>query len=424
MSKLPLELQLALRYLRPKRTFVSVITMISIVGVMLGVAVLIIVISVMSGFDRQLRERIFGFNAHVRIEESNTAMPNYRNVVSAVAGVPGVAGVSPYIQGPIVIETQSAKRQIAAPVLRGVDPDHEEDVSLLPESIIDGEFDVEGQGVVVGYELARVLDLHVGDNIAIYSHANLQQVQRLMKGDGEEKRMPLPDDYIIRGIFDVGYYEYNANVIVCSIFDAQELFLNGQDGVHGLFVDLEDAYQASAVKEVLTERLGPRFDIFTWFEEHASLLNALIVEKNMIRFLLFFIVLVAAFGITNSQITFVVQKTKEIGMLKALGATSFQVLLIFLAQSIVVGVAGVVAGLGLGLVAIQYRNEFLLWMNSVTGFNLFPPDIYGFALLPAVVDQNDLVIICGGSLVICALAGVLPAINAARLRPVESLRHD
>lgn len=424
MSKLPLEILLALRYLRPKRTFVSVITMISIIGVMLGVAVLIIVISVMSGFDRQLRDKLFGFNAHMRVDRPGTTMPAYREVVPVVAGEPGVKGVSPYIRGPIVIETQGMSQQIAAPFLRGVDPDHEASVSTLPESIIDGEFDIEGQGVVVGYELAHSLNLRVGDPIAIYSHSSLKQVQRLMKNEAEREHIPLPDDYVVRGIFDVGYFDYNANVIVCSIFDAQELFLGGNDSVHGLYIVLDDAYQAPDVQKSLAKKLGPAYDVSTWIDEHSSLLNALVVEKNMIRFLLFFIVLVAAFGITNSQITFVFQKTREIGMLRALGATGSQILLVFLGQSFIVGVAGVIAGFGLGLLAIQYRNEFLFWMNEVTGFSLFPAEIYGFNQLPAIVDPVDLVVICGGSLVICALAGVLPAINASRLKPVESLRHE
>ncbi|MCS1411486.1 MAG: Lipoprotein-releasing system transmembrane protein LolC [Verrucomicrobia subdivision 3 bacterium] len=424
MSKLPVELMFALRYLKPKRTFVSVITMISIIGVMLGVAVLIIVISVMSGFDLQLREKLFGFNAHLRVEEKGTTMAAYRDIVPAIVSEPGVQGVAPYITGPILIETQTVSRQIAAPVLRGIDPDHEEDVSLLPESIIDGEFDVEGQGIVVGYHLARALGLRVGDPIAIYSHSGLQKVHQMFNDEGERQRLPLPDDYVVRGIFDVGYYEYDANVIVCSVFDAQELFLNGSDAVHGLFVMLDDPYAGPEVQAVLQNKLGLRFDVFSWIDDNSSLLNALVVEKNMIRFLLFFIVLVAAFGITNSQITFVVQKTKEIGMLKALGATSGQVLLIFLGQSFIVGVIGVAAGFGLGLLALQYRNEFLLWMNQLTGFNMFPPEIYGFSLLPAVVKSSDLWVICGGSLVICAVAGILPAINASRLRPVESLRHE
>ncbi len=424
MSRLPLELQLALRYLRPKRTFVSLITMISVVGVMLGVAVLIIVISVMSGFDRQLRDTLFGFNAHLRITMPGTVMPSYREVLPQVADHLGVEGVSPYLLGPIVIETQTTHQQISAPVLRGVDPDHEHQVSTLPDSVVDGDFDVEGQGVVLGYQLAADLNLRLGDPIAIYSHSSLRQMHRLTRGEAEREHLPLPDDFVVRGIFDVGYYEYNVGVLVCSLWDAQDLFLGGSDAVHGLYVVLEDPYRAPQIKAELEAKLGNRYRVSTWYEEHSSILDALVVEKNMIRFLLFFIVLVAAFGITNSQITFVYQKTREIGMLRALGATSSQILLVFLGQSFIVGSAGVAAGLGLGLVAIQYRNEFLLWMNRMTGFNLFPPDIYGFNQLPAIVDPSDVMVICGGSLLICALSGIVPAVNASRLRPVESLRHE
>ncbi len=422
MSRLPVELLFALRYLRPKRTFVSVTTVISIVGVMLGVAVLIVVIGVMSGFDQQLREKLFGFNPHLRIEKWDAIMTAYSDVLSQVLAEPGVRTASPYIQGPIVVEAQTTPPRIDMPGLIGVDPERERGSSILPDSIIDGAFDVEGQGVVVGHHLASALKLRTGDPLAVYSHNGLRKIHRLMQGEGE--RMPLPDDYVVRGIFDVGYYEYDSNVIVCSVFDAQGLFLNDEDAVHGLRVILDDPYAAPVVQVALQEKLGPGFKVVSWLETHSSWLDALVVEKNMIRFLLFFIVLVAAFGITNSQITFVVQKTKEIGMLKALGANARQVLLIFLCQSFIVGTTGVLAGLGLGLLAIEYRNEFLLWMNRAMGFDLFPEQIYGFVLLPAALDVVDLMVICGGSLLICALAGILPAINAGRLRPAEALRRE
>lgn len=420
MSKLPVELLFALRYLKPKRTFVSVITMISIVGVMLGVAVLIVVIAVMSGFDQQLREKIFGFHPHLRVQEGDASMTAYREVLPKVLAAEGVREAVPYIAGPIVVETQTAAPRIAMPSLIGVDPERKS--GILPENVIDGDFDVEGQGVVIGHRLARALGLRIGDPLAVYSHSGLRQIHRLTQGGGEP--LPLPDDYIVRGVFDIGYYEYDSNVIVCSVFDAQELFLNGADAVHGIHVVLHNPYDAGAAQAALQNKLGDGFAVHSWLEEHSSLLNALVVEKNMIRFLLFFIVLVAAFGITSSQITFVVQKTKEIGMLKALGASARQILLIFLCQSFIVGIAGVITGFGLGLLAIEYRNEFLLWMNQAAGFDLFPASVYGFALLPAAVDAADLTTICGGSLLICSLAGVLPAINASRLRPVESLRHE
>ena len=155
-----------------------------------------------------------------------------------------------------------------------------------------------------------------------------------------------------------------------------------------------------------------------------AILTALLVEKNVMFYLLFFIVLVAAFGIMNSQITFVVQKTREIGVLKALGATRAQIMTVFLGQSLVVGVIGVAAGLALGMLALEFRNEFLHFMNRTTGLELFPAEIYAFTELPALIDRGDIALICGTALVICVLAGLAPAWNAGRLQPVEALRHE
>ena len=187
---------------------------------------------------------------------------------------------------------------------------------------------------------------------------------------------------------------------------------------------LDDPEAATEMRKTLLAQLGPDFVVSTWLDRNKDIFNALVVEKNMIRFLLFFIVLVAAFGITSSMITFVVQKTREIGMLKALGASSRQVVWVFMSQSVFVGLLGVSIGLALGLFAIEYRNEFLIFMNQTMEFSLFPASIYGFEELPAIVDPKDLWIICGGSLIFCVLAGVFPAFNAGRLQPVEALRHD
>jgi len=233
----------------------------------------------------------------------------------------------------------------------------------------------------------------------------------------------LPDEYEVRGIFDVGYYEYNVSFILTSLADAQELYVL-DDSVHGLFVMLRDPYLATAVQRQLQRELGPGFQITTWMEENASLLGALVVEKNVMFYLLFFIMIVAALCILSALITFVVQKTREIGMLKALGATDLQVAGLFLSQSGFVGAVGVVAGLGLGLLALTYRNEFLHFMNRMTGFELFPASIYNFSDLPALIVPHDILLICGSAFLICILGGVIPAWRAGRLKPVEALRYE
>ena len=189
-------------------------------------------------------------------------------------------------------------------------------------------------------------------------------------------------------------------------------------------VMLHDPYQAPEVRHELQATLGPGYNITTWTEENATLLGALMVEKNVMFYILFFIVIVAALCILSAQITFVVQKTREIGMLKALGATNFQISGIFLSQSAIIGVLGVLAGYGLGRLGLAYRNEFLHFMNHLTGRDLLPVSLYFFNQLPAVVNLSDIAIICGGSFVICVLGGVLPAWRAVRLKPVEALRYE
>lgn len=422
MSRLPFELLLALRYLRPKRTFVSVITLISVIGVMLGVAVLIIVISVMSGFDRQLREKILGFNAHLKVYGPGP-MTNYPATLDLVAKNPHVKGVAPLVMVQVLVKGQSsaANPQVSAPWVRGIDPKLEANVSVLPRSMAHGAFDVRGNGLLVGSEFARSMGLLVGDKVSIYSPRNLQKMER---GQGKaDQEAILPDEFVVRGVFDVGHYEYNASVVVTSLGNAQDLAELG-GGVNALMVILDDPMRAEAVRAELLPVLGKGFAISTWGEENSGILNALLVEKNVMFYILFFIMIVAAFGITSVLITFVVQKTREIGVLKALGATRGQVMWLFLSQSVMVGVLGVLTGFGLGMLALHYRNNFLNFMNRLTGFELFPAQIYTFSELPALIVPKDIAIICGGSLIICVLAGLLPAWNAGRLKPVEALRHE
>jgi lipoprotein-releasing system permease protein len=425
MSKLPFELMLALRYLRPKRTFVSIITVISILGVMLGVAVLIIVISVMSGFDHELQAKVFGFNGHLKVVAAhNPPMENYALIASTVASNKNVTGVAPFVMSQVLLETQPASGQAMtrAPVVRGIDPQAEPTVSSLGTNIVQGAFDVSGRGLLVGDSLAESLELRVGDHVAVFSH---QQIRQWREQAGKKNEVaPLPDDYEIRGIFDSGHYEFDSLFVISSLANAQRFNdLEDSDSIHGLTVRITDPFQATGVARELKQALGPEFWVTTWMEDSPMML-AVMVEKSMMLYLLFFIVIVAAFGITCTLITFVVMKTREIGLLKAIGASNQQVMWVFLLQSQIVSILGVLSGIGLGLLAIAYRNEFLMQMRRFTGLQLFPADIYGFSQLPALVLPGDIAIICGGSLVICFLAAAFPARHASRLNPVEALRHE
>ena len=431
MSKLPFELLLALRYLRPKRTFVSIITLISILGVALGVAVLIIVISVMSGFDHDLREKILGFNPHLTISQvdpttqSGTAMQNYRALASLVASNKNVLSVSPFVTGPVLVETQGDTNRAAlqdAPFLRGIDPADKTTMDSLKNGLT-GNFDLSGHGILVGVDFADHLNLQVGDHLSVYSASELTKIREALKNKSDYGA--LPDDYEVRGIFDSGYYDYDARVVITSIDNAQDLYnLSDSDSVHGLFVKLKDPNEAIVVASQLEKTLGDNYSIVTWMRDNSTMLTAVAVEKNVMFYLLFFIVLVAALCILSAQITFVIQKTREIGMLKALGASPGQISTIFLFQSAIIGVIGVTAGFGLGMLAVTYRNGFLHFLRDVTGLEIFPASVYGFGELPALITPSDVAIICITSFVICIFGGLLPAWRAGRLKPVEALRYE
>ncbi|HTV41702.1 MAG TPA: ABC transporter permease [Candidatus Sulfotelmatobacter sp.] len=428
MSKLPFELLLALRYLRPRRTFVSIITLISILGVALGVAVLIIVIGVMSGFDHDLRQQILGFNAPLEIRGTDARpIDNYEEVMRVVSSNKEVTGIAPFITGPVLLETEATNgsgNYFATPIMRGIDANTEGSVSVLPRKILPGgSFDLSGQTVIIGSDFAEQNGLNVGDRVSIYSPSELRKMADELQHGKTNQEAVLPDDYTVSGIFHMGFYEYDTDFIGMSLENAQDLYDLG-DSVHGLTIKIRDPDLAAQVKQELNDALGPDFEITTWLEQNSELLGQVVVEKNMMFFLLFFIVLVAALCILSAQITFVVQKTREIGMLKAIGASNLQISGIFLGQSAIIGVFGVLAGLGIGILALTYRNEFLHFMNRLTGAELFPAQIYHFSELPALISPHDVTVICISSFIICLLGGVLPAIRAGRLKPVEALRYE
>lgn len=426
MSRLPFEAFLALRYLRPRRTFVSVITVISIIGVLLGVAVLIVVIAVMSGFDKQWRDTILGFNAHLKVysEVRDKPLANYQAVMQQISANPNVIGVSPFIHTQVMAksEPETGASKFSAPLLFGVDPKTVGQVNVLPTSIISGAFDLNDKGVLVGRDYASLMNLDVGDRLAIYSPSS---VEKMASSAGKTNaEVALAEDYTVRGIFDVGFPEFNSSIVVASLDDARDLQTLPDGTVEGLQVKLRDPFYADAVAAQLRTALGSGVTVYTWKEETPEIFTALATEKNMMFFLLFFIMIVAGFGIVNCQITFVVQKTREIGILKALGATNRQVLWLFLSQSIVVGVLGVGLGFAMAMAALHYRNEFLELMRRITHSELLPPKIYHVYDLPASIQTQDILVICGTAFVTCVLAGLFPAWKASRLPPVEALRYE
>jgi lipoprotein-releasing system permease protein len=426
MSRLPFEAFLALRYLRPRRTFVSVITVISIIGVLLGTAVLIIVIAVMSGFDQQWRDTILGFNAHLKVypAEQDGTLSNYESIQRIVAANPDVIGVSPFIRtiAPLETEPDDGRSKGYVSSLVGVDPGSVGRVSNLPSSIVEGSFDLADKGLLIGRDFAVRMGLELGSRLAVYSLTSIEKM-RASRGKTNSEVL-LPEDFTVRGIFDVGFPDYNREVIVSSLEDARDLLKMPDNSAQALQVKLRDPFLAEKVKAELQKVLPESLQVYTWIEENRDIFGALAVEKNTMFYVLFFIMIVAAFGIVNCQITFVVQKTREIGILKALGASGRQILWLFLSQSLVVGVLGVGLGFGAGRLALAYRNELLAFLRNVTHSEVLPASVYHVYELPAAIQAGDVAFICGTAFLICVLAGLFPAWKASRLQPVEALRHE
>jgi len=424
MKWLPFEFALALRYLRPKRTSVSFITLISVVGVMLGVAVLIIVTSVFSGFHLQLKKSFFQFSADLTVRPLGGPIVEYDALSDRIAKIPGVTGVSPIIGGKVMMETdpEIGAPAFDAPVLLGVDPERMKTVSQVPDNLEAGEFNLRGNRLVIGYNFARLdgeFRLQVGDRVLIHSPKGIQEMRESQQA-GEQLGI-FPEEYIVAGVFDAGQKDLN-DFIFCSLYNAQDLY-GLDEGAAMLWVETTDPLELDPQQVALEKLLGEGYRVGTWKDLNPVLLAQVQVEKMINQFLMFFIVVVAAFGIASSLIIFGVQKTKEIGLLKALGASNGQVSFVFLIQSAVVGVLGTGMGIALGLLVLKYRNQFLGFLRG-HDVELFPEKLYGFRELPAQVVPGDLVVICGVSVLICLGAGLLPAWNAARLRPVEALRSE
>jgi lipoprotein-releasing system permease protein len=419
---------LALRYLKPKRTFLSIITLISILGVTLGVMVLILVISVMTGFERELTRKVVGFDAHLMVSNSGV-MADWPEVMKQVSANKEVTAVAPFVQGPVLVEFQNRRM---APKVRGIDPDLEGKVTNIRDFIVAGSFDLDGDKAVLGSELARTLGAGVGDKINIFSPGNLNQIldelDRVQReGDKTSasalKQMILPTELEVTGIFESGRYLYDSEFVLVPLHIGQEIYDLG-GGAHGLAVKTSDPFMAEQIKNELNDTLTPPNMALTWMDLNKQLFDAIRMERNVMFFLLLFIILVAAFGIMNTLITVTVQKTREIGIMKALGARTMQIIGVFLAQGIVVGVFGTLTGLLTGIALVQYRNQVSDWLASTLGIEVFPRSIYQFSEIPAEVIPKDVAIICISAFIICSLAALIPAWFAARLDPVKALRYE
>lgn len=407
--RLPFSIYLALKYLKPKRTFLSAVTVISVLGVILGVAVLIIVLSVMNGFDVMWRDKILGFDAHITIEMLG-GIENEEQVMAQVEAVAGVLHVAPYVQQLAFLQVGD---RVFTPLVRGVDAIREPAVSRVPEHMVKGEFVIEDGLAVIGSDLARQAGLSVGDTFLLYSP----------HGFADPDELYLPEELTVAGIFELGMYEFDIGFVLTSL-DAGRDLARLESGVSAVQVLVEDPLRVRPVKKRVQEAVGYPYLVRTWEELRRPLFASLQVEKNLMFMLLMCITLVAAFSICNTLITLTVQKTREIGLLKAVGYDYGHILRVFLWQGWIQGVLGTALGLGLGLLFLRYRNDVMGLLNRRLDYELLPKELYNLSEIPAITSVDDVWRVVVLVMVICTVAAWIPAHRAARLEPARALRYE
>jgi lipoprotein-releasing system permease protein len=433
--KLPFSLFLALRYLKPKRTFVSVITVLSILGVALGITCLIVVIAVMSGFDRELRAHLVGFEPHLRVSSAIGPIQDWEALQERLEKEnPTFQGVSPYMMGPILLEFEN---NFTGATLRGIQPNGELKLVDMRKFVEhgrgSGRYELDSEKCIMGYELAATLGVHLGDKINLHGPGNLtkvaEELKRLEKEDPNAKKIKeiralvRPAELEVVGLFDSGVYQFDSGMVVVQMSVAQEIY-DFENAVHGISIRTPDPDWAERYRIELAQKLGPEFTVNSWMDADRTRLDAVVQERVMMTFILMMIIVVAAFSISNTLITVIVQKKREIGVIKALGASPSQIINIFVGQGFVVGIFGNVFGLLLAWGILSWRNEARQLIIKFMGRDIFPAAVYALTGIPAAITAQDIITICGIAMIICIAAAYIPARFAAKLDPVKALREE
>jgi lipoprotein-releasing system permease protein len=422
------ELFISLRYLRAKRKqiFVSIITFISIAGIFLGVAALIIVLAVMNGFETDLRNKILGINSHVVLMQYTGAMKDYQKVASEVEHVDGVVASTPFIFSQAMLRNEGRTSGV---ILRGISVDsafkvinlgkmHEGKIDYLSEkqksTVEPGKDTSMLPGIVIGKELAKNMGLLLFDPVSIISPMGISTPMGMV---------PKMKKFVVVGIFDSGFYEYDSTLAYISLPDCQE-FLGLGERVTGLEIKVNDIYKANVIAKSIEKKLGFPFWARNWMEMNKNLFSALKLEKRVMFIILSLIVLVAAFNIICTLIMIVMEKNKDIAILKSMGATSGSIMKIFVYQGVTIGAIGTLMGCIGGLAVALNLEKISVFVENLFGFKILPGDVYYLSQLPSQVNYGDVVIIVVGTMLICFLSTIYPSRRASKLDPAETLRYD
>ncbi len=433
---------LALRYLRPKRSLVSIISLISVLGVMLGVGVLVVVMSVFKGWQVEFKQLLLGFEPHIVLAQEGRyagELPegapepfrsNWRDVLKEMKTYPGVVSATPMAEGMIAARFEGSDPESAE--LFGLRDEADNAlVRKLSKHLLEGQFNLKDDNIIITDKLAKKLHAKVGTVLSILAADTVRQmISDLRKAEettdaeaakaAREEIVVLPRDLTVVAILRA---DTAGERCYTPLNIAQELF-NLEGDVTGIEIELSDPDAAESFADQLYDNdvLPPDWTPRTWSSTHGSLLQSVENQQSLMYFLLFFIMLVAAICVMNTTITVTVQKRREIGILTALGSRARQIVALFLVQAGVVAVTGIVLGLAGGTLVLHFRNDLRDLMSRLTGRDFFPQDIYFLSEIPSQIQLGDLGFICGLAVVLCLLAALIPAWFAARVDPAVALR--
>ena len=408
----PISLFIGLRYTRARRSnhFISFIALVSMIGLMLGVAVLITVLSVMNGFDRELKNRVLGMVPHATIS-SNHIMPDWKNMVENVEKYPHVQGAAPFTQLQGMLTAQG---QVSGIVINGIDAQYEKKVSIIQDYMVAGKVEnlkTGEYGIILGQGMADALGLNVNDKVTVV----LPEATPSPAGV-----VPRFKRFTVVGIFSIGA-DVDSLIGYIDLNDASTMLRLGE-GAQSIRIKVDDIFQAPNVMQQVLKDSPNYFYGSDWTFTHGNLFSAIQMEKAMVGLLLFLIVLVAAFNIVSSLVMVVTDKKADIAILRTLGASPATITKIFMVQGTVIGVIGTLSGAVLGIIFATSISSILGWINQVLGLNLF--SAYFVNYLPSELKISDVVLIVGMSLLLSFLATIYPALRAAKVQPAEALRYE
>lgn len=412
----PFELFVGLRYIRAKRRnhFISVISLISMLGIAVGVMALIVVLSVMNGFQTELRERILSMTAHATITAFDNGLKDWRALRDAALKHPEVVGAAPYVEGQGML---SHSGQLSGALIRGILPEEEPRVADLGQKMVAGKLaDLRpGEyGIILGRDLSHALGAGMGDKVI------LMVPQGNVTPAGFVPRLRR---FTVTGIFAVGMFEYDRNLAVVHQRDGATLFNLG-DAVTGVRLKLTDMFRAPWVARDLVDRVGGAHYISDWTRHHANFFRAIQTEKTVMFVILLLIVAVAAFNIISTLVMVVTDKQADIAILRTLGATPGSVMLVFIVQGLLIGLIGTLLGVGGGVVLALNVETIVPWLEQTFNTQFLPADVYYISVLPSEMHGSDVVTIGLTAFVLSLLSTLYPAWRAARTQPAEALRYE